>query len=136
MIKIHVVNIRDLPDGWQHDPQYVYIGRRNWKPEYRVDTSKWANPFHIGIDGSRSEVIYKYRTYLLGSPHLLVQLGELLDKTLVCWCMPKPCHGDVLVELATDLQHLVAYTLTLEKQLETLRSSVEDYLESLKSFRP
>lgn len=125
MTKTQVVNIRDLPEGWQTDPQYVYIGRRN--SHYRVETSKWANPFRVGVDGNRHEVIHQYREYILRTPRLLVQLGELLDKTLVCWCMPQPCHGDVLVELATDLQHLVAYTLTLEKQLGALRSSVENY---------
>jgi hypothetical protein len=26
-------------------------------------------------------------------------LPELVDKCLVCWCAPKPCHGAVLLEL-------------------------------------
>jgi hypothetical protein len=27
-------------------------------------------------------------------------LHELRGKDLVCWCAPKPCHGDVLLRLA------------------------------------
>lgn len=28
---------------------------------------------------------------------------EFKDKTLACWCKPKACHGDVLVELMGEL---------------------------------
>jgi len=67
----------------------VYIGRG----------SKWGNPFVIGQDGNRQEVIEKYRQYILNKPKLLKCLPELADKTLGCFCKPKTCHGDVLVEL-------------------------------------
>lgn len=62
--------------------------------------SKWGNPFKIGRDGTRSEVIRKYRRYLLNNLELLSRLGELRGKDLVCYCAPLPCHGDVLLELA------------------------------------
>jgi uncharacterized protein DUF4326 len=68
----------------------VYIGR----------PSKWGNPFKIGRDGSRNEVIAKYRKWLLTRPDLIAALPELRGRTLVCWCAPLPCHGDVLLELA------------------------------------
>jgi hypothetical protein len=67
----------------------VYIGRG----------SKWGNPFRIGVQGNREEVIMKYREYLLKNDELLRSLGELRGKVLGCFCKPKPCHGDVLVEL-------------------------------------
>lgn len=67
----------------------VYIGR----------PSKWGNPFEIGRDGTRSEVIAKYREWILTQPDLMSSLDELTGKRLVCWCKPKPCHGDVLVQL-------------------------------------
>ena len=67
----------------------VYIGR----------PSKWGNPFTIGPDGEREKVIKKYRDYILKSPKLLAQMGELKGKTLGCWCAPKACHGDVLIKL-------------------------------------
>lgn len=68
----------------------VYIGR----------PGKWGNPFAIGKDGTREEVINKYRVYINSKPELLAALPELKDKTLGCWCSPRACHGDVLAELA------------------------------------
>lgn len=76
----------------------VYIGR----------PSKWGNPFtHIKdqqttaeyVVLSRDEAISKYRDWILKQPELLKDLHELKDKTLGCWCKPKACHGDVLIEL-------------------------------------
>jgi hypothetical protein len=68
----------------------VYIGRG----------SKWGNRFVIGRDGSREEVIRKYREWILKNDHLLSRLGQLKDKVLGCYCKPLACHGDVLAELA------------------------------------
>jgi len=67
----------------------IYIGR----------PSKWGNPFTIGEDGTREEVIKKYRDWITTQPDLLLALPELKDKILGCWCAPKSCHGDVLVDL-------------------------------------
>ncbi len=83
------------------DDTYVYIGRKF--ALFKQD-SKWANPYVIGKDGTREEVIEKYRTYLLGREDLMAALGELKDKTLICWCFPLACHGNVLIELAEELQ--------------------------------
>lgn len=66
---------------------------------YIARPSKWGNPFRIGVDGTRSEVIEKYRDYILSNPDLLGSLHELAGKDLGCWCKPLPCHGDVLEEL-------------------------------------
>lgn len=68
----------------------VYIGR----------PSKWGNPFTIGKDGTREEVVCKYREWLLRNEVLSRDIRTLRGKTLGCWCAPKPCHGDVLMELA------------------------------------
>ena len=68
----------------------AYIGRG----------SKWGNPFKIGKDGTREEVIEKYRKYILSNDELMNSLHELKGKVLGCWCKPKSCHGDVLAELA------------------------------------
>ena len=68
----------------------VYIGR----------PSQWGNPFVIGHDGNRQEVIAKYRAWVLRQPHLLAQLPTLRGKRLACWCKPAACHGDILAELA------------------------------------
>lgn len=68
----------------------VYIGRG----------SKWGNPFKIGADGTREEVIAKYCEYIGGRPDLLNSVHELRGKVIACWCSPQACHGDVLAELA------------------------------------
>lgn len=72
--------------------------------DVRIDReSKWGNPFHIGKDGTRSEVIDKYRRWLHLQPQLMGSLSELKDKRLGCWCKPKACHGDVLAGLTNAL---------------------------------
>lgn len=75
----------------------VYIGR----------PSVLGNPFAIGRDGSREEVIRKYQEWLReewkkeGAVHkeLLKLAHEYKSRgslTLVCWCAPLPCHGDFI----------------------------------------
>lgn len=74
----------------QHD---VYIGR----------PSVWGNPFVIGRDGTRTEVIAKYEQWLLAQPALVDRCKrELHDKVLGCWCAPHACHGDVLAKIANS----------------------------------
>jgi uncharacterized protein DUF4326 len=73
----------------RRDRYDVYIGR----------PSKWGNPYVIGRDGTREQVIAKYRAWVLRRPELVAALPELRGKVLGCWCAPQPCHGDVLVDL-------------------------------------
>jgi hypothetical protein len=77
-------------------PFDIYIGRRSGK--FKED-SIWHNPYHIGKDGTRKEVIQKYHDYIMGRPDLLALLPTLKGKVLGCWCKPDECHGDVLLEL-------------------------------------
>jgi hypothetical protein len=78
-------------------PFDIYIGR----------PSKWGNPFVIGRDGNRDEVIEKYRAYIVGHPTLLTAVkSELKGKVLGCWCAPQSCHGDVLAGYGALLQSL------------------------------
>lgn len=85
------------------EPFDVYVGRGR--------DSVWGNPFQIGPDGDRAEVIRKYKEWITrgeGRP-LLRRLGELEDKKLGCWCAgyggltagdePMVCHGQVLLKL-------------------------------------
>ena len=65
----------------------VYIGR----------TSKWGNPYVIGKDGTREEVIQKYEEHVRSSKILIRALPSLACKTLGCLCPPNPCHGNVLI---------------------------------------
>ena len=76
----------------KHSIYDIYIGR----------PSVWGNPFEIGQDGTREEVIEKYRQWLLTQPNLMLNLHLLKGKRLGCWCKPKACHGDVLKELCEN----------------------------------
>ena len=90
---IHIRNKTGSPDE-------VYIGRG----------SKWGNPFPIKKDYNRACVISMYGYYLEGDgvnegkgKHLLDDIEELRGKTLVCYCKPQACHGDVLVNILNRL---------------------------------
>jgi hypothetical protein len=83
-----VLNARQV--GKRAAPDRVYVGR----------PTKWGNPFVIGRDGTRDQVITKYRAWIMTQPALLAALPELRGKHLVCWCAPEACHADVLIELA------------------------------------
>jgi hypothetical protein len=76
----------------------VYIGRA--MPSNGLPASKWGNPFKLHREAERAEVIARYRAWLCDQPALIAVLPELRGHDLVCWCAPKACHGDVLLELA------------------------------------
>jgi len=80
----------------------VYIGRNTGG----LKDQGWGNPYVIGRDGTRAQVIEKYRAYLLTRPDLIARLPSLRFKKLGCFCKTASapdtaCHGDVLVELAS-----------------------------------
>ena len=78
----------------------IYIGR----------PSIWGNPFsHINGTlaefkvNNRDEAVESYRAYLYSNPELMAKVKqELRGKNLVCFCAPKSCHGDVLLEVANS----------------------------------
>jgi hypothetical protein len=83
-----VVNLRK-------EPYDVYIGRG----------SKYGNPFVIGRDGTREQVIDAYENWILKQPELLSNLRyELKGKVLGCYCKPAACHGDVLIEIVEAME--------------------------------
>lgn len=87
---IYVVNRKTFKgDG-------VYVGR----------PSVLGNPFVIGKDGDRAEVIAKYRIWLWSQVKArgkvfaelvrIKKLAEQGDLRLSCWCFPESCHADVV----------------------------------------
>lgn len=64
---------RKRTKGWRMPPDAVYVGR----------PTKWGNPFDIAI--------------------MIESINELRGKDLACWCpLDRPCHADVLLELANQ----------------------------------
>lgn len=74
----------------------VYVGR----------PSKFGNPFVIGKDGTREEVLAKFERWFfadLPEAEALREeaMAELTGKDLVCWCAPERCHADLINEWLT-----------------------------------
>ena len=89
-MKTKVVNIRKVKE---YD---VYIGR----------LSPFGNPFRIGRDGTREEVLEKFEEYFdhRMSHDLLFRavVHELSGKVLACYCKPKRCHGDIIAKYLNE----------------------------------
>jgi hypothetical protein len=66
-----------------------------------------GNPFRIGVDGSRPEVIAKHMTWardrIKRDPIFRAKVKSLFGKRLGCYCHPLACHGDNYVILAGEL---------------------------------
>ncbi len=78
-----------------------YVAEKGRGLLVRIDrTTKWGNPYHLGVDGVRDSVIEKYRRWLWGKIQGqeidLHELADLQGMELGCHCHPLPCHGDVL----------------------------------------
>jgi len=87
---MEIVNMRTL-DG----KRAVREGRA-----VRIDRATiYGNPFVIGPDGDRAEVIARYRDWLAERPDIVAKARrELAGKDVACWCAPQACHGEILRE--------------------------------------
>lgn len=76
----------------------VYIGRG----------SPWGNPYVIGEDGTRDQVIQLYKDLFFKK----IQNGDiahadllnLKGKRLGCFCSPQNCHGDIIAEYVNNMR--------------------------------
>lgn len=88
-----------------NDDYDIYIGR-GIDPKTK-QPSKWGNPFSHKTTplaqkvASRKDSLIQYRNWITTGEGkaLLNDLHELKGKTLGCFCKPKSCHGDILIEL-------------------------------------
>jgi hypothetical protein len=95
--------------GWIGADKH-YIGRSG----YGRQGSALANIFAIAKDGTREEVIAKYRIWLeeivkKGKGAAWEEFQGLKGRCkrgekvmLLCYCFPLPCHGDVLMEFIKE----------------------------------
>jgi hypothetical protein len=76
------------------------------KDKFDVDVTRqggeWGNRFIIGRDGTREEVVFKHRLWLIKHPKIVKRARKRLKgKRLACVCGPdQQCHGDNLVDAA------------------------------------
>lgn len=91
MPKVYNKHHNDAPDD------AVYIGR----------PGPWGNPFsHLRSDisiwvATREDALIKFRDFVERNPWFQKKIrDELKGKDLVCYCAPKACHGDILIEFA------------------------------------
>lgn len=86
-----VINIKNTKEN------YEYCGR----------PSIFGNPFVIGKDGNRNEVISMFKVYfnerIKTDENFKNQVLKLRDKNLGCFCKPLACHCDVLAEYLNNL---------------------------------
>jgi hypothetical protein len=89
-VKTTVVNIRN---GFPKDG--VYIGRAG-----RGHDGYFGNPYILGPGNPRGTTIERYGLYFYSrmrqDPEFRERVEALAGKTLVCFCKPYPCHGDVI----------------------------------------
>ncbi len=105
-----VAHIKRVPKWWEADDHFVYIGRKKRGMHY-------GNPFSAKSESlagvrvaTRDDSVEECGKWLTGEAHqdlepkrrewILANLHLLRGKTLVCFCHPQTCHGDVLARLA------------------------------------
>lgn len=105
VVNVKVAHIRPKYENlkeWCADPANVYIGRAGVVfvdgARYPKEASPYANPFKVGRDGAREDVIAKYEVYLADRIAAGLDLSPLKGKRLGCWCKPAACHGDILTK--------------------------------------
>jgi hypothetical protein len=90
---------RQRTKGWRMPEGAVYVGR----------PTRWGNAwqFNAASDTSRRVAIGHFRRYaetMIAADTDYVReqwIGRLRGRDLACWCpLDKPCHADVLLELA------------------------------------
>ena len=103
---IKLINLNHCKDkGLLIDLNYfIYIGR--WHKLFNA--SILANPYKISKAITREQAIELYRKWLWqhikAKTHVFDELIRILrlkkesQVTLMCWCHPLACHGDVIIK--------------------------------------
>ena len=90
---VPVINLRNEPK-LREAFEYAHVHDNTVLIDRRT---KWGNPFRSAVDGSREEVIARYRADLWrrirAGEIALEELAELASCWYACWCLPRPCHG-------------------------------------------
>jgi hypothetical protein len=94
--KTKLINIR----GHGAEKMDTYIGSES--ETYDLDKSLFSNPFSKSEYGREDAVkhfkLYLYRRYF-EDKEFRTALHSIEGDTLGCWCYPRRCHGEVIVDL-------------------------------------
>lgn len=75
-----------------NSPEAIYIGR----------PSIYGNPFVLTKEEDRDAVLERYHDWFYekveSDPEFRNRILELRGHDLACWCAPRKCHGDVIIE--------------------------------------
>ena len=89
-----IPSVYNLDSSDEIPPDAVYVGR----------PTKFGNPFPIGPDATRQQVIEAYREWLdateSGRATAAAAARELEGRDLTCHCAPQACHADILLGIA------------------------------------
>lgn len=98
---MQVVNVRSYGGADRAKRRgVIYCGR----------PSTLGNPHELKSEADRTQVLEQYREWLLAmiaenDDPVMDALKELTeDSVLGCWCKPKACHCDIIVEVWKDLK--------------------------------
>ena len=100
-----VINRRS--EEFSRNNNQIYIGRGSpWgNPFTHLPLSRTKAPFQVATE---EESMTRYEAWLreklAKDPELRRKLLELDGQELVCYCKPRPCHGDILIRLIEELK--------------------------------
>ncbi len=107
----------------------IYIGRKN--SYYGLEESKWHNPIKLEKESDRGKVYDEYINYIkLNNDELYNSLEELDNNNLFCYCSPKLCHAEALVELLSDKINNINYILHIFSEFSEFFSVKYQYYNS------
>ena len=106
----------ELDKAFRH---WLYIGRKNIKLD--LNQSILANPFPL-TQYDREKSLELYRGHLWERLTMIEYIQALLeireDTRLVCYCSPKPCHGDIILKARGWLESQVSRSAILGYQIQ------------------
>lgn len=88
LILPEVLNRKDFP-GHRLPPNTILVDR----------TTIWGNPFYKGC---RDQNCDDFEAWLPGQKHLMMQIGLLTGRHLMCHCFPNRCHALTLRRFANQ----------------------------------